>query len=79
LSDKEGKIFTYAIDSLTASREVPAIFGVVDFEGGGRMMCEMTECEASQMKIGMPVEMCFRKVSRKGTIPNYFWKARPRP
>ena len=78
LSNKEGKIFTYAIDSLTASREVPAIFGVVDFEGGGRLMCEVTECEPSQMKIGMPVEMCFRKVSRKGTIPNYFWKARPR-
>ena len=78
LSNKEGKIFTYAIDSLTSSREVPAIFGVVDFEGGGRLMCEVTECEPSQMKIGMPVEMCFRKVSRKGTIPNYFWKARPR-
>ncbi|MGB8984071.1 MAG: OB-fold domain-containing protein, partial [Anaerolineales bacterium] len=78
LSNKEGKIFTYAIDSLTSSRDVPAIFGVVDFEGGGRVMCEVTECEPSQMKIGMPVEMCFRKVSRKGTIPNYFWKARPR-
>ena len=78
LSNKEGKIFTYAVDSLTSSREVPAIFGVVDFEGGGRVMCEVTECEPSQMKIGMPVEMCFRKVSRKGTIPNYFWKARPR-
>jgi 3-hydroxy-3-methylglutaryl CoA synthase len=78
LSNKEGKIYTYAIDSLTSSREVPAIFGVVDFEGGGRIMCEVTECEPSQMKIGMPVEMCFRKVSRKGTIPNYFWKARPR-
>ncbi len=78
LSNKEGKVFTYAIDSLTASREVPAIFGVVDFEGGGRMMCELTECEPSQMKIAMDVEMCFRKVSRKGTIPNYFWKARPR-
>jgi hydroxymethylglutaryl-CoA synthase len=77
LSNKEGKIFTYAIDSLTSSREIPAIFGVVDFDGGGRIMCEVAECEPSQMKIGMPVEMCFRRVSRKGTIPNYFWKARP--
>jgi uncharacterized OB-fold protein len=78
LSNKEGKIFTYGIDSLTSSKEAPVIFGVVDFEGGGRMMCEVTECEPSQMKIGMPVEMCFRKVSRKGSFPNYFWKARPR-
>lgn len=78
LSGKEGKIFTYAVDTLTSSREVPVIFGVIDFEGGGRMMCEVTECEPSQMKIGMAVEMCFKKVSRKGMIPNYFWKARPR-
>jgi 3-hydroxy-3-methylglutaryl CoA synthase len=78
LSNKEGKIFTYGIDSLTSSKEAPVIFGVVDFEGGGRVMCEVTECEPSQMKIGMPVEMCFRKVSRKGSFPNYFWKARPR-
>ncbi len=77
LSDKKGKIFTYAIDYLTSSKEVPTIFGVVDFEGGGRLMCEVTECEPSEVKIGMDVEMCFRKVSRKRSIPNYFWKARP--
>jgi len=77
LSDKRGKIFTYAVDYLTASKESPAIIGVVDFEGGGRLMCEVAECEPSEVKIGMPVEMCFRKLSRKGNIHNYFWKARP--
>jgi len=77
LSDKEGKIFTYAIDYLTANREVPAIIGVVDFEGGGRMMCEIAECEPSKVEIGMPVEMCFRKRSQKGNVPNYLWRARP--
>jgi uncharacterized OB-fold protein len=77
LSDKEGKIFTYAIDYLTASKEVPAIVGVVDFEGGGRMMCEIAECEPSKAEIGMPVEMCLRKKSQKGSIPTYLWRARP--
>jgi len=77
LSDKKGKIFTYAVDYLTPSREPPAIIGVVDFEGGGRVMCEVAECEPSKVKIGMPVEMCLRKLSLKGSIHNYLWKARP--
>lgn len=77
LSDKKGKIFTYAIDYLTTSKEVPALIGVVDFEGGGRIMCEVTECEPSEMKIGMEVEMCFKKFGEEGGIYNYFWKARP--
>ena len=77
LSDKKGKIFTYAIDYLTANKEEPALIGVVDFEGGGRIMCEITECEPSEIKIGMPVEMCFKKLGERGGIYNYFWKARP--
>ena len=76
-SDKKGNIFTYTLDHLTPSRESPAVIGVVDFEGGGRVMCEVTECEHSKIKIGMPVEMCFRKVGQKGGIRTYFWKARP--
>lgn len=77
LSDKKGKIFSYAIDHLTPNKETPAIVAVVDFEGGGRLMCQVTECEPSEVRIGMPVEMCFRKLDRKGGIHNYFWKARP--
>jgi len=77
LSDKRGKIFTYAVDYLTSSKEAPALIGVVDFEGGGRIMCEVTECEPSEMRIGMPVEMCFKKLGQEGGIHNYFWKARP--
>jgi 3-hydroxy-3-methylglutaryl CoA synthase len=77
LSDKRGKIFTYAIDYLTSSKEAPALIGVVDFEGGGRIMCEVAECEPSEIRIGMPVEMCFKKLGDGGGVHNYFWKARP--
>jgi hydroxymethylglutaryl-CoA synthase len=76
-SDKKGSISAYTIDYLTTNREAPAVVGVVDFEGGGRVMCEVTECEPSSMRIGMPVEMCFRKIGLRGGIQNYFWKARP--
>ncbi len=77
-SDKKGQIFTYAVDALTSNVEQPAIIGVVDFEGGGRISCEVTECEPSEIKIGMPVEMSLRKVGKSDSgINNYFWKARP--
>jgi len=76
-SDKRGHIFACTIDYLTANRESPALIGVVDFEEGGRVMCEVTECEPSEIKVGMPVEMCFRKIGLRGGILNYFWKARP--
>jgi 3-hydroxy-3-methylglutaryl CoA synthase len=77
LSDKKGTIFTYAFDSLTSAIEQPAIIGVVDFDGGGRLVCEVADCEASEIKIGMPVEMTVRKVGRTDSIQNYFWKAKP--
>jgi hydroxymethylglutaryl-CoA synthase len=76
-SDKKGYVFAYTIDHLTTNREAPAVVGIIDFEGGGRMMCEITECEPDQVRVGMPVEMCFRKIGLKGGIHNYFWKARP--
>jgi 3-hydroxy-3-methylglutaryl CoA synthase len=76
-SDKKGHVFTYTVDYLTSNRESPAVVGIIDFEGGGRVMCEIAECEPSQIKVGMPVEMCFRKIGLRGGIHNYFWKARP--
>ena len=75
-SDKKGRIFTYSVDYLTSSKDPPAIIAVVDFEGGGRILCEVTDCEPDKVEIGMPVEMCFRKLSQRGGIYNYFWKAR---
>jgi hydroxymethylglutaryl-CoA synthase len=76
-SDKTGKLFTYAIDQLQPTKNPPGVNGVVDFEGGGRLICELTDCDIGKVEIGMPVEMTFRKLSAgKGTI-NYFWKARP--
>ena len=76
-SDKKGKLFTYSIDHLQPTKNPPGINGVVDFDGGGRLICELTDCELNQVKIGMPVEMTFRKLSQGEGIVNYFWKAKP--
>lgn len=72
------RITTYTIDYLTFSQDPPTIFSVIDFEGGGRLLCEMTDCEPAKVAIGMEVETTFRKLYQAGGIHNYYWKARPK-
>jgi 3-hydroxy-3-methylglutaryl CoA synthase len=74
-SDKKGKLFSYAIDQLQPTKNPPGLNGVVDFDDGGRLICELTDYDLDAVRIGMPVEMTFRKMSQGAT--NYFWKAKP--
>ena len=53
------------------------IITVVDFHGGGRILCMMTDRELDEVCIGMPVEMSFRKLRVVNGIHNYYWKAVP--
>ncbi|OPY73743.1 MAG: hypothetical protein A4E63_00926 [Syntrophorhabdus sp. PtaU1.Bin050] len=75
-SDKTGKLFSYALDQLQPTKNPPGVNGVVDFDGGGRLICELTDCDISKVAVGMPVEMTFRKLAEGSTI-NYFWKGKP--
>jgi hydroxymethylglutaryl-CoA synthase len=77
LSDKTGRVFTYAVDQLSWGKDRPLLVGVVDFDGGGRVMCEICDCNPEELAIGLPVEMCFRKLGRENDVEKYFWKARP--
>jgi hydroxymethylglutaryl-CoA synthase len=76
-SDKTGKLFTFAIDQLQPTKNPPGLNGVVDFDGGGRLVCELTDYDLEKAKVGMPVEMTFRRLSQGKNIVNYFWKAKP--
>lgn len=78
LSDKKAKIFTFSMDYITYPMlERPVVNVTVDFEGGGRALCYLTDREAEQVKCDMPVEMSFRKLFVMEGIHNYFWKAVP--
>ncbi len=76
-SDKKATLFTYAIDNLQPTKNPPGVNGAVDFEGGGRLLCELTDYDLDYVKIGMPVEMTFRKLTEGDEVINYFWKAKP--
>jgi len=53
-------------------------FAVVDSEGGGRVIFEMTDCVPGSVDIGTEVDFTFRKLFEAGGINNYFWKAIPK-
>jgi hydroxymethylglutaryl-CoA synthase len=78
-SDKKGQLFTYTEDYLGFTLNPPALYGMIDFEGGGRFNFEVTDCEPGSLKVGMPVEMSFRRkfVDEKRGTYFYFWKAIP--
>jgi hydroxymethylglutaryl-CoA synthase len=77
LSDKKARIFTFATDRLTPTNAPTAVNTVLEFEEGGRMICELTDCDPAEVRIGTPVEMTFRKLRQFPEIYDYFWKARP--
>jgi 3-hydroxy-3-methylglutaryl CoA synthase len=77
LSDRKGKLFTFAADYLCQRREAPRVTAIIDFDGGGRMATMMTDRVLEEIKIGMPVEMSFRKLVTQDGFHNYFWKSIP--
>ena len=76
-ADKQATVFTFTQDNLAAAVDPPATVAVVDFDGGGRGVFDMTDRDPSVLKVGMRVEMTFRKLYSDRGIHNYYWKVRP--
>jgi 3-hydroxy-3-methylglutaryl CoA synthase/uncharacterized OB-fold protein len=77
MADVPATVVTFTVDRLVYSQSPPVVFAVVDFDGGGRFACELTDVDAEEMSIGDRVEMTFRRLFTADGIHNYFWKARP--
>ena len=72
-----GEIATWTADTLTFDYNPPAYFGMVTFEGGGRIMMDMSEVDAETFDTGSKVSMHFRlkQIDDQAGFRKYFWKA----
>jgi hydroxymethylglutaryl-CoA synthase len=77
LAEVPGTVATFTVDHLAYSPSPPVVGVVVDFDGGGRYRCEMTDVDPTQLAIGTRVTMTFRRIYSAQGVHNYFWKARP--
>jgi len=77
LADQRATVASFTIDRLAFSPSPPVVAAVVDFDGGGRFLCEITDVDPDSVAIGDRVEMTFRRLYTAEGVHNYFWKARP--
>jgi 3-hydroxy-3-methylglutaryl CoA synthase/uncharacterized OB-fold protein len=76
-TDVPAKVFSFSHDYVMESVDSPVTVTFVDFAGGGRIMCDMTDREVEEVAVGSPVEMTFRRLYYVNGIYNYWWKCRP--
>jgi uncharacterized OB-fold protein len=78
LTNRRGTVFAYSVDNLAGSPDAPVVQTIIESEeGNARIYCLMTDCDPSDVKVGMPVELTFRRFHEMGGFINYFWKCRP--
>ncbi|HDP24041.1 MAG TPA: hydroxymethylglutaryl-CoA synthase family protein [Deltaproteobacteria bacterium] len=78
-ADKIATVQMFTGDMLAASVDPPTVYGLVNFEGGGKAFLDFTDCDVNQVKVGMSVRMSFRRRSKDEVrgFSGYFWKAVP--
>jgi len=77
LAERQGTVTTFTIDRLAYSLSPPTITAAVDFDGGGRFTCELTDCTPDEVAVGTRVGLTFRRMFTAQGVHNYFWKAIP--
>ena len=76
-ADKLGTVATWTADRLTFDWNPPAYFGMVKFDGGGKIMMDFTEVEEGKIETGSRVSVHFRirQFDSVRGFRKYFWKA----
>ncbi len=78
-ANKTGTVATWTADRLTFDWNPPAYFGMVQFDGGGKLMMDFTEVEEGKLDSGSRVSVHFRvrQFDSQRGFRKYFWKAIP--
>ena len=79
LAETPARIQSWTADNLTYAVDPPQHFGMVTFEGGGRLMADFTDVDVGEVQVGDPMRMVFRVKAHddKRGFSKYFWKAAP--
>jgi 3-hydroxy-3-methylglutaryl CoA synthase len=77
LSNRKGTLFTYSMDERASVVDPPNVLAAVNLEGGGRVFSQMTDRDVNNLRVGMPMELTFRRIHDALGVHNYFWKCRP--
>ena len=77
-ADKQGVVLTWTADRLTFDWSPPAYFGMVQFDGGGKLMMDFTEVREGSIDSGSRISVHFRirQFDPQRGFRKYFWKAR---
>ena len=69
---------TVTADQLAFTPDPPSWYGMVEFEGGGRMMADFADVSPDGVVAGQSVRMMFRLKRTDGRgFKQYYWKAVP--
>lgn len=74
-ADVSGTVATFTVNRLAYSPAPPVVAAVVDFDGGGRYLLEISDGGAGRLAVGSRVRPVFRRLYTAGGVHNYFWKA----
>lgn len=78
LAEHRANVITITADRLAYSPSPPSWYGMIEFEGGGRLMADFTDVGDDGLAVGDKVRMMFRlrRTDTRG-FKQYFWKAVP--
>jgi uncharacterized OB-fold protein len=78
-SDRKATLVSFTEDHASTSLNPPLIYGMIEFDGGGRFLFDITDCEAGTLKVGAPLVMSLRRkyLDEVRGINGYFWKGVP--
>lgn len=78
-ADVSARVMSYTADRLTYTPDPPAHYGMVQFDGGGRLMIDFSDVDVGEVDVNMPMRMAFRikEFDAQRGFTKYFWKAVP--
>jgi hydroxymethylglutaryl-CoA synthase len=78
LAEVPARVLTVTADSLSYFPNPPLYYGMIDFDGGGRMTVEFADV-SDEIEVGAAMRMVFRikAVDEVRGMVKYFWKAAP--